>query len=108
MAEEVLLVALGLLVLLQATDLREEVDLIKKRALFSQSNQLMNAFHATVINHMVCCRVIYRKRDQGIQKSTTEICKEYFNVDMSLQIDCSSFILPLIFEEGTKINKFRS
>jgi hypothetical protein len=57
---------------------------------------------------MVSCRVIYRKRDQGIQKSTTEICKEYFNVGMSLPIDCSHFLLPLIYEEETKINMLRA
>jgi len=34
MVAEVLLVALGLLVLLQATDLQEEVDLIKKKKNF--------------------------------------------------------------------------
>jgi len=64
----------------------------------------MNAFHAAVINHMVSYRVIYRKRDQGIQKSTTEICKEYFHVDMSLPTDCLSLLLPVIYEEETKIN----
>ena len=108
MVAEVLLVALDPLVLLQATDLQEEVGLIKKkRTLLSQSNQLMNAFHATVINYMVFCRAIYRKRDQGIQKSTSEICKEYFHGDMSLPIDCSSFLLPFIYEQETKINTLR-
>jgi hypothetical protein len=37
MVEEVLLVALGLLVLPQATDHREEVDLIKKNGLYLAS-----------------------------------------------------------------------
>ena len=37
MVAEVLLVALGLLVLLQATDLQEEVDLIKKKGLYLAS-----------------------------------------------------------------------
>ena len=65
----------------------------------------MNAFLATVINHMVSCRMIYGKRDQGIRKSTTEICKECFHVDMPLPVDCSSLLLSLIYEQETKINK---
>jgi hypothetical protein len=107
MVVEVLLVALDHPVLLQAMDLQEEADLIKQRTLLSQSNQLMDAFQTTLMNSMVSCGVNYRAGDQGIQKSTTEICKEYFHIDMALPINCSSFLLSSIYEHETKINNFR-